>query len=184
MKRKLVTLIAMIVGLLVIAAPVDAKKPVEGEMALYFNLGFDPEVQPPTTGPCTAVTWAGAVEIDDVTYPMAFFPTPAAGFTGKAMHFEEVWKIYEPGTFVYEARGVLFDCPSDDDVVMWGRDAGVSSPNGTYRMNGTVEEAQFPFELSDGRRAHMNGIVTFSEILPGVPETLAPETAPGTFRIN
>lgn len=185
MKKKLGVLLVMIVGLLVIAAPVDAKKPVEGEMKLYFNLGFAPEVQPPESDPCTAVTWAGTIEFDHGTYPIAFFPTSSRE-TGKAFHFEEVWKVYDEGAFVYGARGELEFCPSDDDVVMWGHDAGVTSPNDTYRGNGRVEYAtpDSPFEMLEGRRTHMSGVVTFSEVVPGVPETLAPETAPGTLRIN
>lgn len=182
MKKKLVFVLAMVVSLLVIAAPGDAKKPLEGEMTLYFNLAFDPTVEP-TESPCSVVTWAGSVVLDGVTYPMAFFPTGSRD-AGKAFHFEEDWKIYAPGTFEYSARGVFGPCPSDDDVVMSGHDVGVTSPNGTYRMNGSVDYSTSPFEMWEGRNTHMNGIATFSLIDPEVPESLAPEAAPGTFRLN
>ena len=188
MKRKLTVLLALaalIATFSLVAAPVSAgaEKPISGEMELYFNLGFgNPDA------PCPGISWAGTVELGGTTYGIAFIPLDAKD-VGKVHHFAEAWVIYDtPFTFT---GGVLTECTSGD-VVLSGTDAGVSSPNSKYRMNGTVGEAFAPFVQWDGRNVHMSGDITWAEIeVPnpddpdgGLMTIVVPATAPGYFRIN
>jgi hypothetical protein len=177
MNKRLLLVVALIAALSLVAAPVSAgaEKPISGEMELYFNLGFGN-----SSAPCPDITWAGTVELEGTTYGMAFFPTGEKN-VGQVHHFTEVWKIYDtPFTFV---GGVLAECASGD-VVLSGTDAGVSSPNSKYRMNGTVGEAFAPFVQWDGRNVHMSGDITWAEIVIDEETIIVPATAPGYFRIN
>ena len=82
---------------------------------------------------------------------------------GKTFHFEETWVIKT------EEGGAVF---------LAGTDGGVVSPNSDYRANGVVTEAGPGYEHLIGRTVHMSGYITWD------PDTGAPLTAPGTFRIN
>jgi len=188
--RRLSVFAAVIGLLLVMAIPVSAAKPLGGDMELDFNLGFDID-----GAPCDDITWAGTVELEGTEYGIAFIPTGGKD-VGKAHHFIEDWVIYDT-PFVFEddfVAGVLVNCvPVDAKVVLAGIDAGVSSPNSKYRMNGTVGEANAPFAEWLGRNVHMSGIITWQEIqVPEDPEDpnsalitiTVPATAPGHFRIN
>jgi hypothetical protein len=176
MRKRFILLLAMLLVLSVaVALPANAEEPLRGDMELYFNLGFgNPEA------PCPDITWAGTVEIDGVTYGMAFFPTGAKD-VGKTHHFEEAWEIYDT-PYPFEG-GVLTEC-TPGDIVLAGTDAGVSSPNSKYRMNGTVGTAFDPFVDWVGRSVHMGGDITWAEIVIGDETIVVPATAPGTFRIN
>lgn len=168
-KRVWAVLAILFVVPLMVAGPADAKRPLRGEMDLYFNEGFFTG----ETG-CPVVTWAGSIDIDGVTYGMAFFPTGARQ-TGAAFHFEEIWTVYEnPFGFT---GGELGACP-DGPVVMTGVDSGVTSPNETYRMNGVVEESHGDLAAWQGRRVHMSGSIVYDQ------DTGFPLTAPGDFRLN
>ena len=178
MNRRILLVVALIAALALVAAPVSAgaDKPISGEMELYFNLGFgNPDA------PCPDISWAGTVELEGFPYGIAFFPTGAKD-VGKVHHFTEIWEIYDaPFAFL---GGVLAEC-RPGDVVLSGTDAGVSSPNSKYRMNGTVGEAFAPFAQLDGRNVHMSGDITWQEIVvPDVGPITVPATAPGYFRIN
>lgn len=171
MKRRLsVVLVLVVVLALLLAIPVSAKKPLEGDMELYFNLGFgNPEA------PCPGLTWAGTVELDGVVYGMAFYPTGEKD-VGKVHHYWEDWYIYDT-PFEFMGGAVLDECVPGE-IVLAGTDKGVFSPNIKYRMSGTVDQAAEPFEEWLGRRVYMAGIGNFD------PITGAPVTAPGTFRLN
>lgn len=188
--RRLFVFAAVIGLLLAMAVPASAAKPLGGDMELDFNLGFDFD-----GAPCDDITWAGTVELDGTEYGIAFIPAGGKD-VGKAHHFIEDWVIYDT-PFVFEddfVDGVLVNCvPVDGEVVLAGIDAGVSSPNSKYRMNGTVGEANAPFAKWLGRNVHMSGIITWQEIqVPEDPEDpnsalitiTVPATAPGHFRIN
>jgi hypothetical protein len=176
MRKRFILLLAMLLVLSVAAAlPATAKEPLQGDMELYFNLGFGN-----TDAPCPDITWAGTVEIDGIIYGMAFYPTDD-GFTGKAHHFDEIWEVYDaPFEFT---GGVLTECVPGD-IVLAGTDSGVTSPNSTYRMNGTVGEAFAPFAEWVGRNSHMSGYITWAEMVVGDETIIVPATAPGTFRLN
>jgi hypothetical protein len=176
MRKRFILLLAMLLVLsLAVAVPANAEEPLRGDMELYFNLGFgNPDA------PCPDITWAGTVELDGVTYGMAFYPTDAKD-VGKTHHFVEDWEIYDaPYEFM---GGVLTEC-SPGDIVLSGTDAGVTSPNSKYRMNGTVGEAFAPFAEWTGRNVHASGDITWAEIIVGVEVIVVPATAPGVFRIN
>lgn len=177
MNRRILLVVALIAALSLVAAPVSAgaDKPISGDMELYFNLGFgNPEA------PCPDITWAGTVELMGITYGIAFFPTGEKN-VGKVHHFTEVWEVYDtPFDFT---GGVLTEC-SPGEIVLSGTDAGVSSPNSKFRMNGTVEEAFAPFAQWEGRHVHMSGDITWMEIIVDEETITVPATAPGFFRIN
>jgi hypothetical protein len=176
MRKRFILLLAMLLVLsLAVAVPANAEEPLRGDMELYFNLGFgNPDA------PCPDITWAGTVELDGVTYGMAFYPTDAKD-VGKTHHFVEDWEIYDaPYEFM---GGVLAECVPGD-IVLSGTDVGVSSPNSKYRMNGTVGEAFAPFAEWAGRSVHMSGDITWTEIVVGYGVIVVPVTAPGVFRIN
>lgn len=178
MNKRLLLVVTLIAALSLVAAPVSAgaDKPISGEMELHFNLGFGNEF-----APCPDVSWAGTVDLDGNTYGIAFFPTGEKN-VGKVHHFTEVWEVY--GTPFDFTGGVLTEC-SPGEIVLSGTDAGVSSPNDKYRMNGTVEEAFAPVAQWDGRHVHMSGDITWQEIVvPDVGPITVPATAPGYFRIN
>lgn len=149
-----------------LAAPVDAKKPVRGDMDLDFNVGF---FGPPAL--CSEVTWAGSITIDGVDYGMTFIPTDDH-FTGPVHHFEEIWQIHA-ATFEFDG-GVFTEC--NLPVVMAGLDVGIAAPNLNGVAHGTVEfvDPEGPFEDSlMGRRVHWSGVVSESGV-----------QFAGPFRIN
>lgn len=186
MNRRILLIVALIAALALVAAPVSAgaDKPISGEMELYFNLGFgsedDPETPADEEAPCPGISWAGTVELEGVTYGIAFFPTDAKD-VGKVHHFTENWEIYDT-PFAFEG-GVLAEC-TPGGIVLSGTDAGVSSPNSKYRMNGTVGDAFAPFAQLDGRKVHMSGDITWQNLGTDDEPIIVPATAPGDFRIN
>lgn len=159
-----------------LAMPADAKKPVVGEMDLQFNLGWPgPQAEVPI--------WVGTVTIDGVDHGMAFFnigtgkpfadqPNPdAVLFAG------EIWTIYDKLGLVFDEDGVLTTF-APGDVLLSGQDQGtVTLSNATYRLNGSVEEANGDFSTWLDRKVHMNGDIEFYP-------SGAPHFAPGTFRLN
>jgi len=176
MRKRFILLLALLMVLSVaVALPATAKEPLSGDVELYFNLGYDQ-----ATAPCPDITWAGTVELDGVTYGMAFFPTDAKD-VGKTHHFVEDWEIYD-APYEFEG-GVLTEC-IPGGIVLAGTDSGVTSPNSKYRMNGTVDEAFAPFAEWADRKVHMSGDITWEEIVLPDEVILVPATAPGTFRIN
>jgi len=77
--------------------------------------------------------------------------------------------------------------PSNDseELVLWGYDYGQTNiQTSKYHMNGYVEEASDPFTGWEGRSVHMNGVIEWQNV--GTPEEpiMAPQYAPGVFRIN
>ncbi len=164
-------LAAALVLTLGVAAPATANMPLYGEMDLHWNDGFG------GASTCSAISWAGNVDIDGTMYGITFVPGPGRE-TGKAFHFVEDWAIYDE-TFDFSegfSDGVLTEC-EPGDVVLAGDDFGVTGWNDKYRMNGTVSTAEDPFEDWMGRRVHMNGLIVWNEADSSLE-------APGTFRLN
>jgi hypothetical protein len=180
MKRNLLILLAVVaLAVVVVAAPVSAKKPAP-------TLSGDMDLTRVLVDPCAVgdFTWAGTVTFPasgdgpSGSYGMAFIklgtgkpftdhPSDSVSFFG------EIWAIY--------AEDVSTDsCPSTDDALIWGHDSGVVTFNNlhevTYRMNGDVAEAYEDFAMWEGRKVHMSGKVEF---VPGTGLT-----APGVFRLN
>lgn len=176
MRRRLaiLLLLALTVSLFP-ATSAAAKVPLIGDMDLQFNLCWP--------GPQDVVPeWVGTITIDSEEYGMAFFaigtgkPFEAAR-PGSAFHFGEIWKIYESLDFSFDAAGCLSTF-EPGPVVMWGYDTGLTNmANSKYHMNGSVEEAAYPFEEWVGRSVHMGGVIEWYPFG-------APQFAPGTFRIN
>lgn len=82
---------------------------------------------------------------------------------GKTIHFAEIWFITD----------------EDENMLLIGTDHGVVSLDGSeYRMNGVVTDAAPQWSHLIGRNVHMSGYITWD------PDTGAPATAPGTFRVN
>jgi hypothetical protein len=81
--------------------------------------------------------------------------------SGMAYHFAETWVIKDV-----------------DTVLLSGTDEGVVGPNSKYRMNGVVTYAAGQWAHLLGRNIHASGYITWD------PDTGAPLTAPGTFRVN
>jgi hypothetical protein len=159
-------------------APATAKTPLIGTMDLQFNLGsLEPGDEVPG--------WVGTVTIDGVDYGMAFFNLGTgkpfdSQPSGGVIFFEETWVIYQDLHFVFEEveGGFILTEFDPGDVLLSGYDRGVVTvANGTYRMNGFVEEANGPYTSWLGRQVHMSGTVIFSA-------QGAPNFAPGTFRLN
>jgi hypothetical protein len=147
-----------------------------GTMDLYFELEAVMPDDPVWVG---TITFEGyGDEIDDV-YGMRFYhlsPIPLKEYS-QASPFEERFEIY--------------DLDDPNDVYLAGPDVGVTTlankpPGDTkYRMNGKIEVASEPFEGWLGCNVHMSGVITWQFLtLPDGTVMLAPETAPGTFRIN
>ncbi|MDH3196619.1 MAG: hypothetical protein OEO21_00095 [Candidatus Krumholzibacteria bacterium] len=90
-----------------------------------------------------------------------FFSNIGGKEAGMAYHFEEEWWITDQG-----------------GTILRGTDEGVVSPNSKYRMNGVVTEAAPEWSHLIGRKVHASGYITWD------PDTGAPLTAPGTFRIE
>jgi hypothetical protein len=51
-------------------------------------------------------------------------------------------------------------------------------------MNGEIDVANAPFAEWLGRNVHMSGVITWQVLDTPDGPIVAPETAPGTFRIN
>jgi hypothetical protein len=161
-----------------VAAPAIAKTPLVGTMDLQFNLAWP--------GPSEEVPdWVGTVTIDGVEYGMAFFNTGTgkpfeSQPSGGVVFFEETWVIYQDLHFAFEEvdAGFVLTEFEPGDVLLSGYDRGVVTlANGSYRMNGFVEEANGPYESWLGRQVHMSGTVIFSA-------QGAPNFAPGVFRLD
>lgn len=145
------------------------KKPAAtliGEMDLNFDLTAVPPDDP---------VWVGTITFEGYsTYGIRFFHLlSSVGVIGQVNHFEEYFEIYDLG--------------SPTTVYLGGYDEGVvplanKPPEDTkFMANGQVEVATGDFIDWMGRETHMSGVVTWQEVAPGV---YAPDTAPGTFRIN
>ena len=176
MKRRLAVAVALVAALsMVMAVPATAKTPLEGDMKLYFNLGFGNE-----EAPCPGITWAGTVELGGDMFGIAYFPVASADH-GNSYHFEEVVELYEtPFEFT---GGVLTAC-QPGGVVLAGTSHGVES-NLKYRINGNVADAYGSLAEWDGRKFRVRGHVTMHELVgPDGEIVLVPATAHGTFRLN
>jgi len=179
MRHRLLTSILLALTItLGVVAPANAKTPLVGTMDLQFNLAWPgPSVEVPD--------WVGTVTIDGVEYGMAFFNTG----TGKpfdsqpsdgVIFFEETWVIYQDLHFAFEEieAGFILTEFEPGEVLLSGYDSGVVVlANGSYRMNGFVEEAYDPYASWLGRQVHMSGTVLFSA-------QGAPNFAPGMIRLN
>ena len=152
-------------------APIQAQQPLYGYMDLEFNLDW------PGPGP-DIPDWVGTITINGVDYPMAFFNIGSGKpfddpFTGNALQFGEIWKIYDWMTFDFVSQTLV-----EGPILLWGTDEGVTTfADSGYRMNGTVGGAAGLFDGLLGRRVHMSGTI---EWYPSG----APHYAPGTFRVN
>ncbi|MFX1301208.1 MAG: hypothetical protein ACFFAL_05630 [Promethearchaeota archaeon] len=163
---------------LVAAAPVQAKKPLIGDMNLEFNLGW--------AGPSDVIPeWVGTITINEVDYGMVFFnlgtgkPFASAG-EGNVLFYGEIWAIYEWVTFDFESQ-VL----ETGELILMGTDEGVLSfANSKYRMNGVVTEVGVGWEIYNGRNVHMSGYIEWQTLQTPDGPVVAPYKAPGIFRIN
>jgi hypothetical protein len=138
---------------------------------------------------CPEIAWIGTITFGSDVYDMAFFPIG----TGKPFDedpntnihfFEEIWTIYEPGTFAYEFTdygGVDILTTCDDTLaarVLEGHDVGTTSIKASrYRMNGEVDFAAGDFAGLVGHKVHMSGTVEWYPFP-------APHFAPGDFRLK
>lgn len=155
-----------------------AKKPAAnliGEMDLYFDLSAIWPEEP---------VWVGTITFKGYgTFDMRFFHLSEFKGYSQASPFKERFEIY--------AEGGDPDDYTDDVIYLAGPDVGVTTlankpPEDTkYRMNGKIDVATEPFEEWFGRHVHMSGTITWQFVtLPDETVILAPETAPGTFRLN
>ena len=142
-----------------------------GTMALDFTFGDWPE-EPVWVG---TVTFDGYGEFDGV-YGIRFFHLSPFKEYSQASPFEEYFEIYD-----------LLD---EDVVYLGGPDVGVTTlanklPEPTkYRMNGEIDFVTGKFEAWMARNVHMSGIITWQILDTPDGPVIAPETAPGIFRIN
>ena len=165
-KKPMPLVLAMAITLaIILVAPAQAKKPLVGTMDLTFNLAW--------SGPSETVPeWEGTITIGDDVYFMKFFNigTGKQGDQdpGMTLHFGEIWKIWD-----------------GDTLILQGTDEGVVSlANNKYRMNGVVTEACGDFAIWEGRNVHMSGYITWQNLGTEENPIMAPEYAPGVFRIN
>lgn len=125
--------------------------------------------------------WVGTIEFEGYgTYGMRFYHLSPFRDYSQASPFEEWFEIY-----------TLTEDEEDETVVLAGPDVGVTTLANKppepcpYRMNGEIEVATEPFEGWLGRHVHMRGMITWQVLtLPDGSVVVAPETAPGVFRIN
>lgn len=142
---------------------------LRGEMDLTFDLSAEVPDDP---------VWVGTIEIEDYgTYGMRFYHLSPFRDYSQASPFEEWFEIYT--------------LTVDEKVVLAGPDVGVTTLANkppepcSYRMNGEIEVAEAPFEEWMGRPVHMKGMITWQILtLPDGSIVVAPESAPGVFRIN
>ena len=187
MRKRLSIALSLIVVLsLLMVAPVSADPPMRGTMDLTFNLGAPGS--PPAE--CPDIAWIGTITIDGDVYDMAFFPIGSgkpfdSDPSTSVPFFEEIWTIYELGTFDYEFTtmpdGVDILTTCDDELavpVLSGHDSGTTSLMASrYRMKGEVDYAAGPFAGLEGRQVHMGGTVEWYPFG-------APHFAPGDFRLK
>jgi hypothetical protein len=114
--------------------------------------------------------WVGTVTFED-----------GSVYGIKFNHLGGDWPEIAQSYHFYEEY-IIYDL-ADETLLMKGPDEGVVSirkfPDPTkYAINGKVSEAYGVFADQLGRNIHINGVINWD------PETGAPVTAPGTFRIN
>lgn len=122
--------------------------------------------------------WVGTVEFEAYgSYGMRFYHLSPFRDYSQASPFEEWFEIYT--------------LTGDETVVLAGPDVGVTTLANKppepcpYRMNGEIEVAEEPFEGWLGGHVHMSGMITWQVLtLPDGSIVVAPETAPGVFRVN
>ena len=154
-----------------------AKKPspnLRGTMDLYYDVTAAWPEEP---------VWVGTIDIEGHgTYSMRFFHLTLFKEYSQASPFEERFEIYEEGGDP--------DNYEDDVIYLAGPDVGVTTlankpPDPCkYRMNGEIDVATGPFEMWMGRKVHMSGIITWKNLGTSEEPVYAPDTAPGTLRIN
>jgi hypothetical protein len=188
MRKRLSLALSLIVVLaLLMVAPVSADPPMRGTMDLTFNLG-PPDGSPPAQ--CPEIAWLGTIAFGDEVYDMAFIPVgtgkPFDEDPSTSIHFfEEIWIIYELGTFDYKFTtmpdGVDILTTCDDELavpVLSGHDSGTTSIKASrYRMKGEVDFAAGDFAGLEGHKVHMSGTVEWYPFG-------APHFAPGDFRVK
>jgi hypothetical protein len=154
-----------------------SKKPAPnliGEMELDFTFGEWPE-EP---------VWVGTVKFEgsEDVYDIRFFHLSEFRDYSQVSPFEEYFEIY--------LEGGDPDDYDDDDIYLAGPDEGTTilankPPDDVkYRMNGEIDVANEPFENWIGRKVHMSGVITWQILETPDGPVLAPDTAPGTLRIN
>jgi hypothetical protein len=146
-----------------------ATQPLWATVNVDFNLGFfaDP----------TQPSWVGTLTVDTEDYGIVFWSIGsgkpfANGFRGSAMFFEEIWGVYTWVDFDFVNQTLAVG-----DLLMSGRNAGVSTRNGKFRGNGVVEEAFAGMSMWEGRHVHEAGRIAFN------PDG-SPHSATGVFRVN
>jgi hypothetical protein len=133
--------------------------------ALMLLLPGTAQVGPPLVGQVALdyhddnPIWRGTISGDIAG--QIFFSNIGGKDAGKTYHFAETWMIKD-----------------GDTVLLAGTDDGVVSPDSKYRMNGVVTYAAPVWSHLLGGDIHASGYITWD------PDTGAPLTAPGTFRIN
>lgn len=115
--------------------------------------------------------WVGTVDLEGHGVYGIRFENLGGKDAGQASHFVENCEIYDlqPPFTIY--LGI-----SDFGVV--------SMANSKYRMNGEIDVATGEFEEWMGRHVHMSGIITWQNLGTVEEPDIAPDTAPGTLRIN
>lgn len=172
------------------AETAQAKKPLIGTMDLEYNLGWpEPQDEIPD--------WVGTITIDGEEYDMLFFAIGSGkafddAFKGKIHFFEEIWAIYDlddgfPAIPSNDPDDWAYFLPKNDpdELVLWGYDKGQTNiQTSKYHMTGNVEEAFGGFSMWEGRNVYMSGIIEWQVIETPEGPVVAPQYAPGEFRIN
>jgi hypothetical protein len=178
LKKLSTILLALVFSLaLVLITPVQAKRPLIGQMDLQFNLAWP--------GPQKDIPdWVGTITLNNTEYGMAFFCYGSGkpfdtDPPGLSVHFfAEIWTIYEWLEYEFDENGCL-TVFNRGPMVLNGTDEGITSLiNTKYHMTGKVTEAFAPFTIWHDRNVYMSGLIEWYEDIP------APHFAPGTFRIN
>ena len=115
--------------------------------------------------------WVGTVDLEGYGVYGIRFENLGGRDAGQASHFVENCEIY--------------DLLSPTTIYLGISDFGVvSMANSKYRMNGEIDVATGEFGEWLGRHVHMSGIITWQNLGTVEEPIIAPDTAPGTLRIN
>ena len=173
-------MVALVVALtLVVAAPINAKQPLRGDIDLDFNVGVVLGIDGVGCNP--AVAWFGTVEIDGTEYGIEFDDGPMT-FSGPVAHWIEVFRIYDSLTYTMD-DGIVTSCIYGY-LLLEGTVEGIMAPNGGGPANGVVTDAFGDFAEWNGRHVHMFGWVT--EVYEDGPyaEWGLPKASAMTMRLN
>ena len=162
MRRLLVLISLVLLGVLATAMPASAAPLASGEGEMVRHAGFRGD-----DAACPHISWIGSLEISDSegmdgTYGITLSKAeiiPETVFTEEWWWWAEYFTVFD-GLFEFDEAGSAIEC-EPGAVLLHGYDSGVGQATGKFWDTGYLIEASGPFEGMEGAKVDQLG--TFTE---------------------